>query len=323
MSDETPRFPDHRGKATWGETVVELERFRRAARRHGRALDGSARREAVRGFVGQPVDSTAGEGPYDRVAVFGGVYNNHRALEALLDDATRRGAQAVYCLGDLGGFGPHPEKVWPLMRQGQVLGIQGNYEQSLAGGAEDCNCGYTDPRDNHFAALSYAYTAANCSAAFKSWMGRLPHRRRVRVAGRDLLLVHGSPRRINEFLFESTTPVPYLELLMAQNRCQGLLCTHTGLHWHRRLPSGSDAVNVGVIGRPANDGQTHVWYCMLETGIRGLDVRLLPLRYDYRGLADEMRREELPAQFVDTIVTGWWTTCLEVLPARERERSSF
>ena len=49
----------------------------------------------------------------------------------------------------------------------------------------------------------------------------------------------------------------------------------------------------------------------------------MSLRYDYRSLVDEMRREELPAQFVDTILTGWWTTCLEVLPARERERSSF
>ncbi len=279
--------------------------------------------DAVRRFLERPPDPTPVEGPYERIAVFGGVYSNHLALEALLVDASRRGAQALYCLGDLGGFGPHPEKVWPLMRQGGVAGIQGNYEESLAGGAEDCNCGYTDPRDNHFAALSYAYTQAHCSEGYTSWMGALPRRRRVRLAGRELLLVHGSPRRINEFLFESTTPEPYLERLVEQERCQGLLCTHTGLAWHRRLPSGAGAVNVGVIGRPANDGATHVWYAMLEASASGLEVRLVPLRYDHQRLAEEMRREELPEEFVETILTGWWTTCLEVLPARERARSRF
>ncbi len=153
-----------------------------------------------------------------------------------------------------------------------MLAIQGNYEESLASGREDCNCGYTDPRDNHFAGISYGYTERNCSPGFKAWMGTLPERRRVRVGDRELLLVHGSPRRVNEFLFHSTSPVPFLEVLLDQQRCDGVLCTHTGLHWHRRLPSGRDVVNVGVIGRPANDGNTHVWYALLEAREDGLEV---------------------------------------------------
>ena len=60
--------------------------------------------------------------------------------------------------------------------------------------------------------------------------------------------MHGSPRRINEFLSSSTSPAAFLEVLLDQERCDGMLCTHTGLHWHRRLPSGRDVVNVGVIG---------------------------------------------------------------------------
>ena len=144
-----PAFPEHRGLATWGETLVPLAEFRAAAAGAGRALGDAEREAAVRAYRTEPHDSTPIEGPYSRVAVFGGVYNNHFALAALLEDAARRGAQAVYCLGDLGGFGPHPEKVRPLLAAGGVLAIQGNYEESLAAGREDCNCGYTDPRDNH------------------------------------------------------------------------------------------------------------------------------------------------------------------------------
>lgn len=317
----------HRGMATWGEKLVPLAAFRQAAARKGLELPREERESAVRAYTSGPDDPTLVEGPYSRIAVFGGVYSNHLALLELLEDAARRGAEAIYCLGDLGAFGPNPEKVRPLLAQGQVLAIQGNYEESLAAGREDCNCGYTDPRDNHFAEISYRYTERNCSPGFKAWMGTLPRRRRVRVGDRELLLVHGSPRRINEFLFHSTAPVPFLEVLLDQSRCDGLLATHTGLHWHRRLPSGRDVVNVGVIGRPANDGQTHVWYAMLEArdDVRGnrLGVELVPLAYDHLGLAAEMRSEGLPEEFVETVLTGWWTTCLEILPARERAASRF
>ncbi|HBL29897.1 MAG TPA: hypothetical protein DD490_23920, partial [Acidobacteria bacterium] len=309
----------HRGLATWGERLVPLADFRRAAAAAGRDLSPEERAAALRAATAVLPDTTPVEGPWSRIAVCGGIYNNHLGLAALLDDAARRGAEAVYCLGDLGGFGPSPEKVWPLLLQGDVRTIQGNYEESLASGREDCNCGYTDPRDNHFAAVSYGYTARHASADFKAWMGRLPMRRRVRVGERELLLVHGSPRRINEFLFASTAPVPFLETLLDRNACDALLCTHTGLHWHRRLPSGRDVVNVGVIGRPANDGTTAVWYALLDARPGGgLAVELVPLAYDHPALAAEMRREGLPEEFVETILTGWWTTCLEILPARER-----
>lgn len=207
--------------------------------------------------------------------------------------------------------------------EGGVLTVQGNYEESLAGGRDDCNCGYTDPRDKHFADLSYRYTAEHTSVAFKTWMGSLPRRRRVSVGHRELLLIHGSPRRTNEFLFHSTTPVSFLEVLLDQERAAGLLCTHTGLHWHRRLPTGRDVVNVGLIARPANNGDNAVWYALLEDRGENLGVELVRSPYDHHSLATEMRCELLPQEFVDTILSGWWTTCLEILPARERAHSRY
>jgi hypothetical protein len=154
-------------------------------------------------------------------------------------------------------------------------------------------------------------------------MGELPRRRRVRIGGSELLLVHGSPRRINEFLFSSTSPDLFLETILDQEGCDGFLCTHSGLPWKRELPSGRVVLNVGVIGRPANDGQTHVWSCYLESHEEGLSAKLSPLFYDFHSLADEMRREELPEPFVETTLSGWWTTCLEILPGKERAASKF
>ena len=257
-----------------------------------------------------------------RIAVFGGVYSNHVALAAALADIDRRGVDAIYCLGDLGAFGPHPDRIFPLLRDHGVQCIQGNYDHSIGNGLADCQCGYTDPRDNHFARLSYAYTFANTSTANRAWMRDLPAELRLTLGRHRLLLCHGSPRRTNEFLWESTTSSQFLEHLFEEKQTDVVLATHTGIKWHRRLSGGRHFVNVGVLGRPENDGTANVWYALLDVSDQqgGLQVEFVPVAYDHERLVAEMRAEQLPPEFVATILTGWWTTCLEILPAKERRR---
>src|SRR5439155_25684045 len=170
------------------------------------------------------------------------------ALEAALGDARRRGVDALYCLGDMGAFGPQPDRVFPLLREYQVQCIQGNYDNSIGNDLADCQCGYTDPRDNHFARLSYAYTLAHTSPANRAWMRELPSQRRIRLGHYQLLLCHGSPRRMNEFLWESTTSTQFLEYLAASYQTDGILTTHTGIKWQRGLSGDRHFVNVGVLG---------------------------------------------------------------------------
>ena len=259
---------------------------------------------------------------YRRIAVFGGIYNNALALEATLADARRRDVEAAFCLGDMGGFGPHPDRVFPLLRDGGVHAIQGNYDESLAAGRADCGCGYTDPRDNHYARISYEYTFAKTSADNKRWLASLPLARRIKLGPYRVLMAHGSPRQINEFLWESTTPSGLLRSLLREHETDVVLCTHTGIKWHRALPDDRHAVNVGVIGRPENDGTPRVWYTVLTAGPE-LAVDFVPVDYDHEGLARQMEAEGLPSEFAETIRSGWWTTCLENLPSRERSRGRY
>jgi predicted phosphodiesterase len=257
-----------------------------------------------------------------RIAVFGGIYNNYLALEAALGDVRRRGVDAVYCLGDLGAFGPHPDRVFPLLHDHGVQCIQGNYDNSVGNDLADCQCGYTDPRDNHFAQISYDYTFTHTSPANRAWLRELPPQRRPELGRHRLLLCHGSPRRTNEFLWESTTPTHFLDFLADAHQADAILATHTGIKWHRRLSGGRHFVNVGVLGRPENDGRPNVWYTILAAQPE-LTVEFVPVEYDHARLAREMRAEKLPEEFVATVLTGWWTTCLEILPARERRRGRY
>jgi predicted phosphodiesterase len=254
------------------------------------------------------------------LALLGGIYSNYLALESALRDATSRGVDDVFCLGDLGAFGPHPDRVFPLLNAYQVKCVQGNYDDSVGRGLTDCQCGYTDPRDNHFAQISYNYTLANTSAANREYLNSLPREHRLDVCGRRLLLCHGSPRRTNEFLWESTTSTHFLEYLMKDYEADVIAGTHTGIKWKRQLLESRQFVNVGVLGRPENDGHTNVWYSLLDVSPTETSAHFIPVEYDHHLLSREMQRERLPEEFVETILTGWWTTCLEILPAKERKR---
>lgn len=258
----------------------------------------------------------------EKIAVFGGVYNNYMALQALVDDARKRGVEKLYCLGDLGAFGPHPDRLFPILLENDIAVVQGNYDNSIGNGLTDCQCGYTDPRDNHFAQISYDYTFKHTADEFKTWQKMLPPEIRFEFGGKRVLLCHGSPRRTNEFLWESTTPNHFLEKLFRDYAADVILTTHTGIHWQRRLASGKRLANVGVIGRPENDGTTNVWYAIFSTN-GDEEIEFVPLQYDNERLATEMEKEALPEEFIETILNGWWTTCLEVLPGKERARGRF
>ncbi|MBP88793.1 MAG: metallophosphoesterase [Planctomycetaceae bacterium] len=260
----------------------------------------------------------------NRIACFGGIYNNYLALEVAIHDAKGRGVDAIYCLGDMGAFGPHPNRVFPLLHEHNVLCLQGNYDDSIGNELEDCQCGYTDPRDNHFAQISYDYTLANTSSDNRRFLRELPKQRRIELGPLSVLLCHGSPRKVNEFLWESTTATQFLDSLVEKERVDVIAATHTGIKWHRRLRDDQHFVNVGVLGRPENDGQTNVWYALLEhSPASGFKTEFVSVEYDHERLAREMGEEHLPDEFVEAVISGWWTTCLEVLPGKERKRGRY
>lgn len=260
-----------------------------------------------------------------RWALCGGTYSNPYALRAFLRDARARGADRLWCLGDFGAYGAEPEAIWPLLIDNGVECIAGNYELAIGRGDPDCSCGYADDEDNAYAAIAYDYTLRHTSAEFAAWMRTLPTERRETCDGVSLHLVHGSPLAVNDFWWESL-PEQSHQLRIEASGADVICCTHSGLPWIRRFTcAGRDAlvVNVGVLGRPANDGGQHVWYALVDIVDGHATAELVALDYDWRAHAASMRDAGLPEAFSQTVETGWWTTCLEVVPPVERSRGRF
>lgn len=257
-----------------------------------------------------------------KIALFGGIYNNYLALDAVCRDALEKGCRELYCLGDLGAFGPYPDRVFPILKEYGVKVVRGNYDDSVGRGLDNCQCGYTDPRDNYYAHLSFQYTSSKTSEANRRLLKDLPEDLRLSCSGREIFLCHGSPRRVNEFLWESTSPTHLLEKFCDDYSADIICVTHTGLHWKRALSNDRWFVNVGAIGRPPNNGKPSVYYTVLDFDLTD-PIRFVAVDYDHNRLAEEMAAEKLPKEFIETILTGHWTTCLEILPARERRTGRY
>ena len=256
-----------------------------------------------------------------KIAVCGGIYANPSALSAMAADARERSCERIVCLGDLGGFGAEPDAVWPLLQELGIECIAGNYDLAIASGAEDCGCGYNDPRDNAYAQIMYDHTRAHTSAEFARWMGELPCESRERIGGVEVHFVHGSPLAVNDFFWESLSD-EQARLRVAASGAEVLMCTHTGLPWQRRI-DGTLVVNVGTIGRSANDGRREGWYAVLEVHAGQASAELAPVAFDWRAQAAAIREAGLPEAFAESVESGWWTTCLEVLPPAERARGRY
>jgi len=239
----------------------------------------------------------------------------------MIVDARARGCERIFSLGDLGGFGAECDAIRPLLEEHGVECIAGNYDVAIGRGDPDCGCGYADERDNRFAQIMYDHTRAATSADFAAWMRALPGERRERIGGVDVHMVHGSPLAVNDFLWESLTD-DELRVRLALTDAEVLLCSHTGIPWQRRI-DGRLVVNAGTVGRPANDGRCETWYAVLELEDGRAQAELVPVAYDWRAQAASMRAAGLPEPFVETVETGWWTTCLEIVPPAERARGRF
>ncbi|MGH3494785.1 MAG: radical SAM protein, partial [Sciscionella sp.] len=133
--------------------------------------------------------------------------------------------------------------------------------------------------------------------------------------------VHGSPLALNDFWWESL-PENEHRLRAGASGADVVLCTHSGMPWQRRI-GDTLAVNVGVIGKPANNGRRDVAYAVLDLDDGQAQAEIVSLAYDWAAQAASMRAAGLPEAFTETIETGWWTTCLEVLPPRERSEGRF
>jgi len=235
----------------------------------------------------------------ERVAVITDVHANLPALEAALARIEELGIEQIYCGGDLVGYGPHPNEVCALIAAREIPTIHGNYDYAIARELEDCGCAYITPHDRELGQRSVEWTLANTSAESKRFMRELPFDLRVAVGSTDVHLVHGSPRKVNEYLFEDK-PASLYERLAAAESADVLVFGHTHKPW-MRSHGGVLFVNCGAVGKP-KDGDPRGAFALLDASSGELGVSIERVAYDADAVAREVRAAGLPGEYADKLL---------------------
>jgi putative phosphoesterase len=211
----------------------------------------------------------------ESVAVITDIHANLPALEASLERIDKLGITRVYCGGDLVGDGPHLNDVCALIEERSIPTIYGSYDYAIARDLDDCGCAYVTQHDRELGQRSVELTLANTHQRAKDFMRALPFDLPFDVGDSAVHLVHGSPRKVNEYLFEDK-PARLYERLARAERADLLVFGHTHKPWIREH-GGVLFVNCGSVGKP-KDGDPRAAFAVLTPTDR--DVRATIERAD-------------------------------------------
>jgi putative phosphoesterase len=144
------------------------------------------------------------------------------------------------------------------------------------------------------------WTKARVTGENKEFLKSLPRELRLSQGTFEVLVTHGSPRRINEYLYEDR-PVKTFSRLLEAGGCNILVCGHTHLPYHKVI-DGKHVVNVGSLGKP-KDGDPRATYALL-TITDGLGVDFWRISYDVERMAMAIEASELPHEYAEMIRRG-------------------
>lgn len=255
-----------------------------------------------------------------KIALFSDIHANLPALESFFKDVDARKPDAIYCLGDLVGYNIWPNEVINEVRRRGIPTIAGNYDFGIGRTSDDCGCAYKTDDEKANGALSISFTNEIVKEEERKYLRTLPAHIKVEFQLNhdklNLLLVHGSPRRINEYLFEDREEKSIQRIM--QDADADIMCFgHTHKPYHRVLNSGIDgkdhflhAVNIGSVGKP-KDGNPQGGYVMLHiydhssiTDKDSIQVDFIRFGYDIAKAAKAVEDSPLPDAYAESLRIG-------------------
>lgn len=239
------------------------------------------------------------------VAVLSDIHGNRQALDAVLEDASARGIERWWCVGDIVGYGADPTYVLELCLTRAERYIAGNHDLVVAGQL---------PLD------AFASWAQDAAAWTRSVLGPGQCARLAMLApvdtAHEVHLVHASLRDpIWEYIVGCEEAAASLEAATAHLTVVGH--THVPAAWHRRpdgpieqvatgvpiaLDAGRWLVNPGSVGQPRDRDPRAAW-AVLDPE-RGT-IECVRTRYDVAGAQAAIRAAGLPGLLADRLGEGF------------------
>ncbi len=230
-----------------------------------------------------------------KIAVLSCIHANLPALEAVLKDIKENKCDRIYSLGDLVGYGPHPNEVIAKIRELEIPSVQGCWDEDIVEGLNSCECSYPSLLAERRGVVAHEWTNEQITAENRQFLASLPHY----LKEDRLCFAHGSPQSNHEYLLAEMDAFAALERVLSVD-ADILFCGHTHMPYVRTLDAGQlqikvvtpeskesntfnsplkRIVNVGSVGEPRH-GRPNATYIIYDT--EADTVLLKEVEYDYQ-----------------------------------------
>ena len=240
-----------------------------------------------------------------QVAIVSDIHGNRHAFEAVLDDVDSAGADQIWCLGDLVGYGAEPDMCVELALARCEVMLAGNHDLAVTGGL-------STEEFSPSAAAAADWTRETISQRNLEALRALPPENLEREVG----LFHASPR---DPIWEYVLSTLQAELCLDAQRHR--ICvvghSHVALAFVRKgegvagtaCPDGSRAdlgagewiINPGSVGQP-RDGDPHAAWMLLD--LEAWTASWRRVAYDIAGAQAAIRAAGLPDALADRLEYG-------------------
>jgi putative phosphoesterase len=238
-----------------------------------------------------------------RIAIFSDPHGNSAATESVLAAIDAEAPDAIYCLGDLVGYGAKPNETISLIRDRGIPTIMGNYDDGVGFDRDDCGCAYKDKDEEARGQESLYWTRAETTEENKAYLRSLLPEIRFEAEGKRFRLVHGSPRRMNEYLFEDRDPRSLARIARGAD-ADVLVFGHTHRPWVRTIENVL-FVNDGSVGKPKDGDPRAAWALLTVEATNPVRVEMRRVPYDVTSMAAAIRAAEgLSDHFATDVETG-------------------
>jgi predicted phosphodiesterase len=239
-----------------------------------------------------------------RVAVISDIHANLHALEAVADAIERESPDAVWCLGDLVGYGPQPNACCAWAAARTQLCLAGNHDLGVLGTLDLADF-------SGDAEVAASWTRGVLDGDARAFLSGLESSARRDGVG----LYHASPRDpVWEYVLTweaardairdsgaDVTIVGHSHVPMAIVDGRGPIGGHAAAGTEIDLAAGRWLLNPGSVGQP-RDGDPAAAWLLLDLGARHASFRRVA--YDVARTQAEIREHGLPQALADRLSYG-------------------
>lgn len=221
-----------------------------------------------------------------RFAVIGDIHSNSYALKSVLEDIKLKNVDFIISTGDLVGYFMYPNEVIELLKKNKVLVVQGNHDKAIAQGDKIVDISVFSESEIQKNA-SEIYTNYVLTDENRDFLNDLPQSIKLKKGKFGILIVHGSPRKIDEYLYEDETILKEISENFEENV---IISGHTHIPYVKDIGEKC-FINSGSVGKPKH-GNPNSTYVILSIAEENLECSIEEVEYNYEKIVEDIKNNK-------------------------------